>query len=83
MYPSLTTTRRVTERVSDLDAFGVRSLSLSVRTGLQGLVEMVDGLTGGVLDRQQAVFSHPAAIEGLHLLVCGVHLRESLDERQF
>lgn len=43
---------------------------------------MVDGLTGGVFHRQQSVLGHPAAIEGLNLRVCAVHLRESLAQLQ-
>lgn len=57
----------VTEGVSNLDALGVRSICLSVRAGLQGFVEMVDGLTGGIFHRQQTIICHPATIKGLDL----------------
>lgn len=53
-----------------LKASGVWRLSFSTWAGLQRFVEMVNGLTGGIFHRQQAVFSHPATIEGLVLWVC-------------
>lgn len=52
-------------RGRDLDAFGVRELGLGVGAGLQRLVEVVDGLAGGVLHGQQTVVGHPAPVEGL------------------
>lgn len=68
----------MTKQVANLDAPGVWSLHLSIRAGFKGFVEMVDGLTGGIFHRQQAVFSHPAPVEGVGLWVCSVHLCESL-----
>lgn len=59
----------MTEGVSNLDAFRVWSLVLRVRAGLQGFVEMVDGLTGGIFHRQQTVISHPATVKSLGLWV--------------
>lgn len=59
--------------IKNLDALGVWNLCLSVGAGLQGLVEMVDGLTGGIFHCQQTVFSHPATVKGLDLWVCWKH----------
>lgn len=72
----LTETRLVTEGVSNLDAFGIWSLGLRVRAGLQGFVEMVDGLAGGIFHRQQTVISHPAAVKSLGLWVRWRNVRE-------
>lgn len=72
----------MTKQVSNLDAPGVWSLRLSIGAGFERFVEMVDGLTGGVFHRQQAVFSHPAPVEGLDLWVCSIHLSESLAQRE-
>lgn len=72
----------MTKQVSNLDAPGIWSLRLGIGAGFKGFVEMVDGLTGGVFHRQQAVFSHPAPVEGLDLWVCSVHLCESLAQRE-
>lgn len=58
------------EGEGNLDASGVRSFVLGIRTRLQRFVKMVDGLAGGVLHRQQALIRHPAAIIRVHLKIC-------------
>lgn len=57
----------------NLDALRVWGLGLSVGAGFQGLVEMVDGLAGGIFHCQQTVVSHPASVKGLGLWVFWKH----------
>lgn len=66
-----------------LDASGVGGLGLRVGAGLQGFVEMVDGLAGGVPHRHQTVVGHPAAVKRLNLWVGWKEVKEKWNQENY